>query len=196
MSGLFFVKAQMITFVLGNGESREGLDLQKLKSIGKVYGCNALYREFTPDLLVAVDREITLEIIDSGYSKMNTFYTRRVSHDAKQLPKKYYSFSSGPAAIGLAATNGATEVFLLGFDFSGGKQSFNNLYAGSACYKKMGATPTYSGNWKKQIATVVNEFPDTQFYRVIGECSEKDFHIHSSNFNTIGYSEFFGMVLK
>jgi len=186
----------MITFVLGNGESRQGLDLNKLKAIGNVYGCNALYREFVPDLLVAVDREITLEIIESGYSKHNLFYTRRASQNAKQLPKKYYGFSSGPAAIGLAASNGASQIFLLGFDFSGGKQSFNNLYAGSSCYKKIGATPTYSGNWKKQITSIVGEFPHTEFYRVIGECSEKDFVVPHNNFQTISYSEFFAMVLE
>jgi len=31
-------------FVLGNGESRKNVNLDDLKSVGPVYGCNALYR--------------------------------------------------------------------------------------------------------------------------------------------------------
>ena len=45
-------------FVIGNGISRRGLDLTQLQPYGKIYGCNALYREFTPDVLVATDKPI------------------------------------------------------------------------------------------------------------------------------------------
>ena len=42
-------------FVLGNGESRKNINLDDLKTKGVVYGCNALYRDFTPDALICVD---------------------------------------------------------------------------------------------------------------------------------------------
>ena len=45
-----------IAFVLGNGKSRLQLDLIKLKPFGKIFGCNALYREFAPDYLISVDQ--------------------------------------------------------------------------------------------------------------------------------------------
>ena len=32
-------------FVLGNGESRKDIDIDLLKAKGKVYGCNAIFRE-------------------------------------------------------------------------------------------------------------------------------------------------------
>ena len=48
-----------IAFVLGNGASRKDVDLSALKNHGKVYGCNALYRDFTPDVLVATEIPIT-----------------------------------------------------------------------------------------------------------------------------------------
>lgn len=64
-------------FVLGNGISRKDISLSALKEAGKVYGCNALYREFTPDVLVATDRPIATQIQESGYAKQNKFYTRR-----------------------------------------------------------------------------------------------------------------------
>ena len=36
----------MRVFILGNGQSRLGVNLEKLKEYGKVYGCNAIYRDF------------------------------------------------------------------------------------------------------------------------------------------------------
>jgi hypothetical protein len=44
-----------IAFVIGNGVSRQTIDLEKLKKYGTIYGCNAIYRNFNPDYLVAVD---------------------------------------------------------------------------------------------------------------------------------------------
>ena len=41
--------------LLGNGESRSGLDLDKLKEKCIVWGANALYRDWTPDRLVCTD---------------------------------------------------------------------------------------------------------------------------------------------
>jgi len=47
---------------LGNGQSRQGLDLTKMKDYATVIGCNAIYRDFTPDILVALDSRISHEI--------------------------------------------------------------------------------------------------------------------------------------
>jgi len=56
----------MIAHILGNGPSRTQFDLTKLEN---TYGCNALYRDFSPDTLVAVDIPMQIEIINSGYYK-------------------------------------------------------------------------------------------------------------------------------
>ena len=52
---------------LGNGQSRQGLDLKKMKDYATVIGCNAIYRDFTPDILVALDSAMSHEI----YRKAN-----------------------------------------------------------------------------------------------------------------------------
>ena len=52
-------------FVLGNGPSRKNIGLSKLD--GTVIGCNAIYRDFTPDVICATDAGIMSDIIDSGY---------------------------------------------------------------------------------------------------------------------------------
>ena len=58
-------------FVIGNGESRKEFDLNVLKEHGKIYGCNALYRDFSPDVLVSNDIEMIVELIESKYCKDN-----------------------------------------------------------------------------------------------------------------------------
>jgi len=63
-------------FVVANGESRKGYDLSKLKGKGRIYGCNALYRDFTPDVLVCVDQAISHEVYNSGYCQENETYFR------------------------------------------------------------------------------------------------------------------------
>ena len=63
-------------FCIGNGESRKGVNLDTLKPHGKIYGCNALYRDYTPDVLIAVDQGIIHEIYHSGYAYNNECYFR------------------------------------------------------------------------------------------------------------------------
>ena len=57
-------------FIIGNGTSRKSIDLHQLKKNSppgsKIYGCNALYREFEPDYLVAVDSKMIAEINHPG----------------------------------------------------------------------------------------------------------------------------------
>ena len=62
--------------LLGNGESRVGLNLDTLKERAIIWGCNAIYRDWTPDRLVAVDIETSHEIYNSGYCLENVTYFR------------------------------------------------------------------------------------------------------------------------
>jgi hypothetical protein len=41
--------------VVGNGLSREGIDIDGLRRHGLVIGCNWIYRDFTPDIVTAID---------------------------------------------------------------------------------------------------------------------------------------------
>ena len=157
-------------FVLGNGRSRQSVDLSQLKEHGPVYGCNAIYREFTPDVLVATDLPIATAIQESGYSLKHKFYTRRPQEGtgALRLPKKYFGFSSGPNALGLACDAGYARIYLLGFDLGTTNGQFNNLYADTQFYKKSVDPPTFAGNWVKQIAQICAEYPNREFVRVQG----------------------------
>ena len=63
-------------FLIGNGESRKDFNLDLLKPHGKIYGCNALFRQYTPDVLVSVDHGIMHEIYQSGYCYKNETWFR------------------------------------------------------------------------------------------------------------------------
>lgn len=160
-----------IAFVLGNGLSRKAISLPHLRQYGPIYGCNALYRDFTPDVLVATDRPISAQIQDSGYPLKNKFYTRRpfTGHGALTVPKEYFGYSSGPIATGIAALDGHKLIYLIGFDMGPSPtQGFNNIYADTEFYRTSTSNPTYTGNWVKQLCHVVNDFPATQFIRIMG----------------------------
>ena len=65
-------------FCIGNGESRKDFPLQMLRGHGKIYGCNAIYRDYPDliDVLTAVDNGIIHEIYHSGYPLKKPCYFR------------------------------------------------------------------------------------------------------------------------
>lgn len=170
-------------FVLGNGVSRKEVDLNQLKKHGKIYGCNALHREFVPDVLVATDRPIATAIQESGYALKHPFYTRRPIENlgAHRVPKSYFGYSSGPIAVSLAAEHGAGTVYMLGFDMGPvGNNQFNNIYADTEFYKPSTALPTFTGNWVKQLCEIINHYKNTKFVRVHGSTTA-----NIDQFNTV-----------
>ena len=58
-------------FLLGNGKSRENFDLERLQSKGTIVGCNAIYRDFSPDILVAIDSKMLVELNTTTYCQEN-----------------------------------------------------------------------------------------------------------------------------
>ena len=59
-------------YIIGNGTSRQGLDLNVLS--GDIWGCNELFRDYTPDYLTIVDVSIMGECCESRYPKLNKCY--------------------------------------------------------------------------------------------------------------------------
>jgi hypothetical protein len=153
-------------FVLGNGRGRLGLDLNSLTSAGKIFGCNALYRDFSPDVLIATDSGITKEIEDSGYPEKKEFYTRYPVHPNSKKISKNFGYSSGPIAATYAAMEGFDKIYLLGFDLIGIDNRHNNIYSGTPNYKNVNSDATYYGNWVDQIFNIAKEYDMQKFVRV------------------------------
>ena len=147
---------EKIAFVLGNGLSRKPIDPQLLKQHGRIYGCNALYRTFAPDYLVAVDTKMIMEIQKTDYAH------------------KHQVWSNGPTALFLASTHDNAKIYILGFDYVGtgnNHELVNNIYAGTKNYKNLNDRATYHGNWQRQTASCINQFVRTKYIRVMEEDS-------------------------
>lgn len=160
-------------FVLGNGTSRLSLNHKNLLNKGTVYACNAVYREFEPHFLIAVDVKMVNEIIASGYHKKHQVWT----NPNKGVSTKHYinffnphkGWSSGPTALWFAASQGNRQIFVFGFDYQGLNGKFNNVYADTYNYKKSSDVATFHGNWLTQTERTIKEFSQTQFIRVINQ---------------------------
>ena len=90
---------------------------------------------------------------------------------------------SGATAVHLACQQGATELFLLGFDLS-----INNIYESTKNYPKQVEHP----EWKLQLLTTFKEFKGTKFYwvepqhpLVDGDTLENLKYITYDKFNTL-----------
>ena len=77
-------------FCIGNGESRKDFDLEKLRPHGKIYGCNGLYRDFVPDVLVAMDYNICHEIYRSGYAFEHPVYLKAWEKNPHTMYEKLF----------------------------------------------------------------------------------------------------------
>jgi hypothetical protein len=89
---------------------------------------------------------------------------------ARSVPQAYFGFSSGPIAVGLAAMDRHLAIYLLGFDMGPTTDNrFNNVYADTEFYKKSASNPTYTGNWVRQLITIMKDYENTSFHRVVGD---------------------------
>ena len=187
-------------FVLGNGKSRTGTNLKKLRKKGKIYGCNALYREFEPDYLIAVDPKMIFEICDTGWHLTHEVWTNPNSRFQRYKGLNIFphpkGWSSGPTALYKAANDGYREIFILGFDYYGvDNRYFNNVYADTKNYKKSSDTATFYGNWMRQTETIFKEFSDVYFYRIINpETQIVSEWSKINNLRQITYEEMFNLI--
>jgi len=71
--------------------------------------------------------------------------------------------------LGIAAQDKNMHIYMLGFDMGPAPNGrFNNVYASTEFYKPSAANPTFTGNWAKQMQTVMEDYPKVSFYRVYG----------------------------
>ena len=170
-----------IAFVLGNGESRKGIEINDLKEKGTVFACNAVYRTHRPHFLIAVDPKMILEIAETDYpvhNKVWSNFNAQYNKNPKILNhvnwfKPSLGWSSGPTALRMACEHGFKEIYILGFDYQGhndGKRfKLNNIFGDTRNYKKRNEEATFYGNWMNQTQRCLQDFKDVKFHRVIPE---------------------------
>ena len=125
-------------YVVGNGLSRKGINLEKktryhvkssVKKTSFVIGCNYIYKEFVPDLIVAQDTKVLLQMVkddvDIPVIAPLLKYNWARNNGQKNLRKFFclrfptYNmtrWNSGDIAIYMAALLGFKNIELIGFD--------------------------------------------------------------------------------
>jgi len=204
-----------IAFVLGNGESRRGIEINDLMEKGTVYACNAVFRTHQPHWIVAVDPKMMLEIAETDYvvnNKVYSNYNGQYQKHQKLLDHVTWSkpslgWSSGPTALRLACDHGFKEIYILGFDYQGLREEsknnvfrLNNMFGDTRNYKKKNESATFYGNWMNQTKRCLQDYTDVKFHRVITKDWFKpkdiDRHENMSHITTEDFLAEFGLKLK
>lgn len=168
--------------VIGNGLTRHDVDLKKL--IGhhsgllgadtlQTYGCNAAYRDITPDFLVVTSEVICKELAGHAYATSHVVYT---NHQCmKMYPGKFYLIphnvysDAGTLALRTACFDGHKKIYMVGMEGQDSPGYNYNVYAGTAGYE-----PVYrskqeiidSDAWQSDKAQVMKAYDDVEFILV------------------------------
>ncbi len=158
--------------VVGNGISRKNIDLWQLKKHYTVYGCNAIYREFQPDILFCVDDRMCNELHVSGYSKAHKVITTNKyscpSATHINIKSQWKKWNCGALACLYAASQNPSIIYLVGFDIV--QEKYRNIYEGTLHYpgKNSKADIRVGFATKEQLCWTFHSFPYIEFRRVGG----------------------------
>ena len=189
--------------VVGNSPTRLEFNLQNLKKFSgllgadtlQTYGCNALYRDFTPDFLVAHGNDIVKELSESEYINNNIVYTNAIH--LLEYPNKFYLIpynpyaDAGTTAAYIAAFDGHKKIYLLGFDEQDSENYNFNVYAGTNGYDAVDAE-ILSDTWITNRIELFNLYNDVDFIWVTprGCSTVPESHKYCTNFRQISHRDF------
>lgn len=170
--------------VIGNGESRNCLDLKTYLGKITLIGCNAIHRDLLVDHLVCCDNRMVHETVSRKKShKISKIYTRQryfkdfnklydnsrvqllppLPYEGSLKPDQPEHWGSGPYALLLAVHLNFSTVHMVGFDLYGKNFLVNNVYKNTPNYlteNKPAVDPAY---WIYQIRKIFVYYPLTNF---------------------------------
>ena len=166
-----------ISFCIGNGESRAGFNLSKLKTFGTLYGSNAVFRDYDIDHLICCDRRMAMETVSKNYKGL--VYTRKdwfsffPYDNFKQLPElpweekekhtQSFHMGSGLHSVNVAIQDNPNIIVIIGHDFWGSGAKHNNLYKGTENYDDTIAPAVDPSFWIKQFVMFFRIYSNIQF---------------------------------
>jgi hypothetical protein len=189
---------------IGNGESRLSVNLNFISQHQggllaqnklQVYACNAAYRDFPPDFLIATGDEIVKEIANSGYCDNNIVYA--TADAVLKYPNKFYLIpqnvlnDAGSIAAYMACFDGHKKVYLLGYDNYDKHSPYNNVYKNTNGY--LTSEHTDNGEFfARSLHDVMSTYDDVEFIRIMPSTT---YWMHDSwkpllNFRQISYRDF------
>ena len=164
-------------YVVGNGLSRKNLDLERVtryhsnskqKKSSFVIGCNYIYKDFQPDVIIAQDTKVLLQMVNDDVDipvvapllKYNWARHRGQRNLRKFFCLRFPTYSmtrwnSGDLAVYVACLLGFKNIELIGFD--GGASSIYREDDGVSFVK--GVTT------QRRINTIKNSFENVRINR-------------------------------
>ena len=168
-----FYKENSKAIVFGNGPTRNDIPVSKIvQSNSKkivnyyniLYSCNAAFKDFTSDFLVVTNKFIANTIpADLQSTVFATPEIHRLFRKTNLIPASPH-MDAGASAAYLACAQGATKVFLVGFDGAPSGKSIN-LYNDTPYYPKS-TDQVNDQDWQDNLYRVIAAYPNTMFYRV------------------------------
>lgn len=163
--------------VIGNGESRQSLNISNLNL--PTIGCNAIHRDMVCDHIIAVDLRMVREILSNPFYSKTPIYTRsnwinqfnkhpninlvpELPYKGDARPDDPWHWGSGPYAVLLAAQR-YTVVNMIGFDLYSQNNLVNNVYKGTQNYSKLDSRSVDYSYWVYQVAKVFENYPLVTF---------------------------------
>ena len=164
--------------VIGNGESRTGINLDAYKC-AKI-GCNAIFRQFGVRHLVCCDRRMAQEAVKNMINLKSGVWTRpdwhkefAGKHNVNALPGIWYSpqtkadeafhWGSGPYAIYLGLFLSKEPLDIIGFDLHSTTETVNNVFKGTRNYEAADSKPVDPRFWIYQISKLIEQYSDRHF---------------------------------
>ncbi len=157
-----------IAIIIGNGKSREQINLDTLVGQGTIFGCNALYRNFDGyDYLVAIDNRMIDEIqtTEKRLSGKAIFPPEEERYEETTGRRN----NAGMVAMREAIKQGHNILYCLGFDFIlEGEQSVSNVYKDSRNYEPHTQSNIEDNyNRIKYLEWFSDQYPEVKFVFVI-----------------------------
>lgn len=161
--------------IIGNGPSRLEFNMPVIfnhqdgllrENTVQTYGCNALYRDYTPDFLVIRNNNIVAELATSNYINNNIVYTSPIQ--IINYPNKFYAIPYDPycdvgtTAAYIAAFDGHKKIFLIGFDNQDTLGYNYNVYADTNGYTAVNSNIS-DQQWIMDRVKLVSAYDDVDF---------------------------------
>lgn len=167
--------------ILGNGSSLTQFDLSSAHKLGTTFGCNALYRIYKPDYLVAIDSGMITEIRASDFPQ-DRFIVPPVEeqHEPAQLYRDlgyslpdsdpaYTDFprsNAGMNAMREAIKQGHDQLIMVGFDFIVASEtiSTSNMFNGTPNYGPLTKASFHDTvNRMRYLNWFIDQYPSVRF---------------------------------
>lgn len=164
----------MIT-IIGNGESRKDLDIERIQGI-KV-GCNGIYLYHSVDYLCAVDKFWRDKIVKESNIPLisrlhNTSYQTTLElydGDWKNTDCPYHGYCSGITALDYMCYNFKDDIYLIGFDFNYKGETVNHMYKGTQFHPSADRPAQNSRLFLNQCLETIKRYPKHNIYWVTDE---------------------------